>query len=199
MTSTPLLVNVPHPSDLPADPNQNPWRRRSSRQVYENPWISVREDQVIRPDGAPGIYGVVHFKNLAVGALAVEGEHLYLVGQYRYAVDRYSWEIPEGGCAENEDPVDAARRELREETGLSAENWRRMGSAHLSNSATDELAIWYLATGLSDGERHPEGTEQIVVKRVAVEEAMRMVLTDEISDVISKAAIMQYVLEQRGP
>ena len=85
MTSTPLLVNVPHPSDLPADPNQNPWRRRSSRQVYENPWISVREDQVIRPDGAPASTGSSHFKNLAVGALAVEGEHLYLVGQYRYA------------------------------------------------------------------------------------------------------------------
>src|SRR5918998_3074540 len=117
------------------DETINPWLTVSSRRVYDNPWITIREDQVIRPDGEPGIYGVVHFKNIAVGVLAVEGEFVYLVGQYRYPLDSYSWEIPEGGCPEGEDPLDAARRELEEETGLRARRWEKMGEAHLSNSA----------------------------------------------------------------
>ena len=99
------------------------------QEVYENPWISVREDSVIRPDGEPGIYGVVHYKNTAVGVLPVEDDHVYLVGQYRYPLERYSWEIPEGGCPEDEEPLRAAQRELREETGLEARNWRRLGEA----------------------------------------------------------------------
>src|ERR687890_1606450 len=119
---------------MTCDENKNPWRKISSREVYENPWIRVREDEVLRPDGEPGIYGVVHFKNVAVGVLAVEGDELYLVGQYRYTLDRYSWEIPEGGCPEGEEPLDAARRELEEETGLRARCWEKLGEAHLSNS-----------------------------------------------------------------
>ena len=126
----------------------NPWRTLGSRRVYENPWISVREDSVVRPDGEPGIYGVVHYKNTAVGVLPVEDDHVYLVGQYRYPLDRYSWEIPEGGCPEGEEPLGAARRELREETGLEAGSWRRLGEAYLSNSVADEYAVWFLATDL---------------------------------------------------
>jgi 8-oxo-dGTP pyrophosphatase MutT (NUDIX family) len=180
----------PEPEDEPA----NPWRTLSSRSVYDNPWVSVREDEVIRPDGRPGIYGVVHFKNVAVGVLAVEGEEVYLVGQYRYALDEYSWEIPEGGCPEGEDHLTAARRELEEETGLRARVWTRLGRAHLSNSVSDELAVWFLATGLTQGERRPEGTERLRVRRVSLLEAYRMVDEGEITDAISLLALMQYRL-----
>ena len=172
----------------------NPWRTSASRVVYDNPWIRLREDQVVRPDGAPGIYGVVHFKHIAVGVLPVEEEHVYLVGQYRYPLGRYSWEIPEGGCPEGEDPLEAARRELEEETGLRAERWEKMGEAHLSNSVSDELAVWYLATGLSQGQHSPEGTEQLSVRRVPLREAWRMAQAGEITDAISLLALMQYQL-----
>src|SRR5918912_3345220 len=154
----------------------NPWQMLAARVVYDNPWISVREDQVVRPDGAPGIYGVVHFKNIAVGVLPVEDGHVYLVGQYRYTLGRYSWEIPEGGCPAGEDPLAAARRELAEETGLRAASWQKMGQAHLSNSVSDELAVWFLATGLTQGENNPEGTERLRVRRVPFDEALRMAL-----------------------
>lgn len=172
----------------------NPWETVSTRVVYDNPWIRVREDEVVRPDGRPGIYGVVHFKNVAVGVLAVEGGEVYLVGQYRYTLERYSWEIVEGGCAEGEDFLDAARRELEEEAGLRARNWVRMGEAHLSNSVSDELAVWYLATGLGECERRPEGTERLQVRRVPVEEALRMAFAGEITDALSMLALMQLSL-----
>ena len=181
---------------MPDDENENPWRTISSREVYENPWIRVREDEVLRPDGEPGVYGVVHFKNVAVGVLAVEGDELYLVGQYRYTLERYSWEIPEGGCPEGEDPLDAARRELEEETGLRARRWEKLGEAHLSNSATDEYAVWYLATGLTQGEQRPEGTERIRVRRVRFAEALRMALAGEITDALSLLAVMQFQLRR---
>ena len=145
---------------------------------------------MVRPDGQPGIYGVVHFKNVAVGVLATEGGEVYLVGQYRYALERYSWEIVEGGCPEGEETLDAARRELEEETGLRARDWERMGEAHLSNSVSDELAVWYLATGLEQGECRPEGTERLQVRRVPVEEALRMALSGEITDALSMLALM---------
>ncbi len=181
---------------MPSDETENPWRKTSSREVYENAWIRVREDAVVRPDGEPGIYGVVHFKNVAVGVLAVEDDELYLVGQYRYTLDSYSWEIPEGGCPEGEDTLDAARRELEEETGLRARHWEKLGEAHLSNSATDESAVWYLATGLTQGEQRPEGTEQIKVRRVKTQEALRMALAGEITDALSLLAIMHFHLRQ---
>lgn len=175
---------------------RNPWRRLSTRQVYDNPWISVREDEVVRPDGQPGIYGVVHFKNIAVGVLAVEEDSLYLVGQYRYTLERYSWEIPEGGCAPGEDPLEAARRELEEETGLRARRWLKLGEAHLSNSATDELAFWYLAEGLERGDPRPEGTERLLVRRVGLKEALEMTTSGEITDALSMLAIMQFQLRR---
>jgi 8-oxo-dGTP pyrophosphatase MutT (NUDIX family) len=170
----------------------NPWRTTSSKQVYENDWISVREDAVVRPDGLPGVYGVVHFKNVAVGVLAVEGEEVYLVGQYRYPLDAYSWEIPEGGCPEGEDPLEAAKRELEEETGLRAERWVRGGEAHLSNSVSDEYAVWFLATGLTQGEQRPEGSERITVRRVKLAEALSMALGGQITDALSLLAILGY-------
>ena len=177
---------------MTVDEKRSPWQTLRSREVYENAWIKVREDAVIRPDGEPGIYGVVHFKNVAVGVLAVEDEFIYLVGQYRYPLEKYSWEIPEGGCPEGEDPLDAAKRELEEETGLSAANWEKMGEAHLSNSVSDEHAVWYLARGLTEGKHNPEGTEQLEVRRVTFEQALKMALTGEITDALSLLAIMQY-------
>ncbi|HEV2798862.1 MAG TPA: NUDIX hydrolase [Pyrinomonadaceae bacterium] len=176
------------------DETKNPWTLISTKQIYDNNWISVREDSVVRPDGERGIYGVVHFKNIAIGVLAVEDDFIYLVGQYRYPLERYSWEIPEGGCAEGEDPLDAARRELEEETGLRAGNWRKLGEAHLSNSVSDELAIWYVATDLTQGQHRPEGTEQLQIRRVPFVEALRMTMRGEITDAISQLAIMQYRL-----
>src|SRR5215208_5319287 len=174
----------------------NPWRTVSSRQVYDNPWISVREDQVVRPDGEPGIYGVVHYKNVAVGVLAIEEDDVYLVGQYRYPLETYSWEINEGGCPEGGEPLSAARRELREETGLEATSWRMLGEAYLSNSVADEYAVWFLATGLVSGEQQPEGTEVIGVRRVPVREAVAMVMDGRITDALSALALTTYALER---
>ena len=175
----------------------NPWRKISSREIYENAWISVREDSVIRPDGEPGIYGVVHFRNKAVGILACEDDQVLLVGQYRYTLGLYSWEIPEGGCPEEEEPLTAAKRELEEETGLRAERWEKLGEAHLSNSVTDESAIWFLATGLTQGVGKPEGTEKLLLRRVSLSRAVEMALSGEITDALSLLAILQYYGQSR--
>jgi 8-oxo-dGTP pyrophosphatase MutT (NUDIX family) len=176
------------------DESKNPWRTQASKEVYDNKWISVREDSVVRPDGEAGIYGVVHFKNIAVGVLALEADEVYLVGQYRYTLESYSWEIPEGGCPEGEAPLRAAQRELEEETGLRAEKWEKLGEAHLSNSVSDELAVLFVASGLTQGERNPEGTEQLNVRRVPFGEALRMALAGEMTDAMSLLAIFQYQL-----
>lgn len=181
------------------DSTANPWRTVASRAVYDNRWIAIREDQVIRPDGEPGIYGVVHFKNKAVGVLAVdEADRVHLVGQFRYVLDRYSWEIPEGGCDEGEDPRAAAERELAEETGLTAAHWELLGCSHLSNSITDEVAYYYLATGLTAGTARPEGTEQLQHRVVSFDEALRMVLAGEITDSLSVMAILHYAVRLRS-
>jgi 8-oxo-dGTP pyrophosphatase MutT (NUDIX family) len=181
------------------NPFANPWQTRQSRTVYDNPWIRVREDNVIRPDGQPGIYGSVHFKNLAVGVLPMDDEGCtWLVGQYRYVLDAYSWEIPEGGCAEGEDTLAAAQRELLEETGLRAAHYELLGRAHLSNSVSDELAVYYLATGLTQGPAEPEGTEQLQVRRVPFDEALVMTLRGEITDALSVLALQHYALKLRN-
>src|SRR5918998_6393277 len=181
---------------MTSDETKNPWLTLSSKRVYDNPWITVREDRVVHPDGEPGIYGVVHYKNIAVDVLATEEDHVYLVGQYRYPLERYSWEIPEGGCPEGEEPLRAARRELREETGLEAERWLRLGEAYLSNSVADEYAVWFLATELVTGDQSPEGTEILAVRRVPLQEALAMALSSGITDALSLVAIMSYMLER---
>jgi 8-oxo-dGTP pyrophosphatase MutT (NUDIX family) len=177
---------------------RNPWKTLSSTEVYQNPWIVVREHRVIRPDGKDGIYGVVEFQNQAVGVIAYEKGYIYLVGQFRYPLNSYSWEIPEGGCPEGEDPLAAAQRELREETGITASDWKLMGRAHLSNSVSDEEAVWFLATGLSHYEPRPEGTEELTVRRIRTEDAIKMVLTGEITDAISMLAILQFAFSRKG-
>lgn len=169
----------------------NPWVTSGTREIYENPWIRIREDAVVQPDGKPGIYGVVHFRNKAIGAIPIDDEgYTYLVGQYRYPLGIYSWEIPEGGCPEGEDNLAAAQRELLEETGLTARHWELLGESHLSNSATDEIAYLYLAQGLVQGPAQPEGTERLCLKRVPFETAVEMVLKGEITDAMSMLAIL---------
>ena len=177
------------------DETKNPWLSVSSKRVYDNPWITVREDRVVRPDGESGIYGVVHYKNIAVGILAIEEDHVYLVGQYRYPLKSYSWEIPEGGCPKDEEPLHAAQRELREETGLEAARWQMLGEAYLSNSVADEYAVWYVATGLVPGEVRPEGTERLSVRRLPLREVLTMALEGEITDALSLLALMSYALK----
>lgn len=171
----------------------NPWTTKDTRHIYENPWIRIREDAVIQPDGKPGIYGVVHFRNKAVGVLPIDDEgYTYLIGQYRYPLGIYSWEIPEGGCPEGENPLRAGQRELLEETGLTAENWELLCKSHLSNSATDEEAFLYLAQGLSQGLAQPEGTERLSCRRVLFETAVEMVTNGEITDAMSMLAILTF-------
>jgi 8-oxo-dGTP pyrophosphatase MutT (NUDIX family) len=178
-----------------SDPEGNPWTRLSRRMVYENPWIRLDEDQVIRPDGKPGIYGVVHFKNRAVGVVPLdENDRILLVGQYRYTLDEYSWEIPEGGVPLNEDPLSGAKRELLEETGYTAGKWRELGRAHLSNSVSDELAIYYLAQDLRPGTPRPEGTERLAVRWVSFQEALGMVENGTLTDALSIIAIQKVAL-----
>lgn len=169
----------------------NPWTTLSSRLIYENPWIRLREDQVLRPDGQAGIYGVVQFKNRAVGVLPVDEQgRVWLVGQHRYPLDAYSWEIPEGGCPESETPEATALRELREETGLIAARLELVATAHLSNSVSDEIAYIFRATGLTEGPDDPEGCERIDVRRVEWEEAWSMLRRGEITDSMSVIAML---------
>jgi 8-oxo-dGTP pyrophosphatase MutT (NUDIX family) len=181
-----------HPPDHQSDGEQeNPWTTQESRLVYENPWIAVREDRVIRPDGRPGIYGVVHFKNRAIGVLPVdERGRIWLVGQYRYPLDCYSWEIPEGGAPAGEPPEETARRELREETGLTAGHLELIATSHLSNSATDELALIYRATLLVPGPSAPEGTERLAVRVVDWPVAWQMLRAGQITDAMSVIALL---------
>jgi len=182
---------IPYLSGQVMSDLSNPWTTLSRRVIYENPWIRVREDQVLRPDGQPGIYGVVEFKNRAVGVLPVDDEgHVWLVGQHRYPLDIYSWEIPEGGSPESESPEETAHRELREETGLLAGKLELIGNAHLSNSVCDEVAYIYRATELTQGPSMPEGSEKLHARRMSWDEAWGMLQRGEITDSMSVIALL---------
>jgi 8-oxo-dGTP pyrophosphatase MutT (NUDIX family) len=175
--------------------HQNPWKILDQRTVYDNPWIQVTEFEVLNPSGGQGIYGKVHFKHLAVGILALDAEmHIYLVGQYRFVLGQYSWEIPEGGGNTDEDPLDAAKRELLEETGLQAGTWDKLLTLHLSNSVSDELAVIYLARELEQHKPRPEETEALTIKKVSFDEALAMLDSGTITDAISVAAIREVQL-----
>lgn len=175
------------------------WRRRSRRVAYENAWIRVLHDEVTRPDGEPGIYGVVHFHGRAVGIVALDDDgRILLVGQYRYTLDRYSWELPEGGVPEDEDLLEGARRELAEETGYEALRWRELVRLHLSNSVTDESGTLYVAEGLVPGEARPEGTEELATRWVTLGEALTLIDDGTITDAMTQIGILRHALE-RGP
>lgn len=174
------------------DQTKNPWITLSGKNIYENPWISVTEHQVINPGGGKGIYGTVHFKNLAIGILVLDEEaNTWLVGQYRYPLDQYTWEIPEGGGVHGTDPLESAKRELLEETGISANSWSEIQRMHLSNSVSDELGIIYLAQDLSFGKATPEETEKLALRKLSLKEAFKMVMNGEITDSLSVAAILK--------
>ena len=176
-------------------PRRSPWRRNTRTVAYENRWLTLWHDQVFRPDGTPGVYGVVHFANLAVGVVAIDTEdRVVLVGQHRYTLDAWSWEIPEGGVPPDEDPAAGAARELREETGLVAATWRELARVHLSNSVTDEAGILYLATDLAEGAAAPEETEVLEVWRVPFQEALAMTLDGRITDSLSVVALQRVAL-----
>ncbi len=170
----------------------NPWKKLSSALKYENAWISLTEHQVLNPSGQPGIYGVINFKNIAIGIVPLDKHlNLTLVGQYRFALDAYSWELPEGGGPVNTSPLENARRELLEETGLKAENWDELMRMHLSNSVSNELAIIYLARNLSQHQACPEDTEQLKLLTIPFEKAYSMVCIGEITDAMTVAAILK--------
>ena len=174
-----------------------PWRRHSRRLAYENQWITVWHDVVTRPDGGPGIYGLVHFANLAAGVVVLdEGDRVLLVGQHRYTLDELSWEIPEGGVPPGEEPLTGVQRELREETGVEATGWRELARVHLSNSVSDEAAIVYAATAASIGEPDPEPTEQIEVRWLPFEDALAMTLDGRITDAMSVVGVQRLALER---
>ena len=171
------------------------FERRSRLVAYENPWITVWHDEVTRPDGSDGIYGVVHFANLAAGVVALDADdRVVLVGQHRYTLDEDSWEIPEGGVPFGEDALDGARRELQEETGVEAATWQELGRYALSNSVTDEVAVLYLATDLQLGEAHPDPTEALRRRWVPFEVALAMTTDGRITDVMSVVAIQRVAL-----
>lgn len=182
-----------HPE--PEHPEGNPWKTLKSEQVYESPWIKVTKHDVLHPSGNPGTYSVVHFKNLAIGVLALDAErNTWLVGQYRYPIEQYSWEIPEGGGDRNIDPLDSAKRELLEETGIRAAKWTKIQEMHLSNSATDEFCILYVAQDLTFGEAEPEESEQLRLWKIPFDAVYEMVNDGRITDSLTVTAVLKVKL-----
>ena len=174
------------------DAYENPWRTILRKPIYENPWITLEEHDVINPSGNPGIYGKVHFKNKAIGIIPVDEEqNTWLVGQYRYTLDEYSWEIPMGGGPLEEDILLSAKRELKEETGMEAASWENIMRIHTSNSVCDEEGFIFLARKLTYGEASPEDTEQLMVKKLPLTKCVEMVMNQEITDSLSIAGILK--------
>ncbi|MET0393215.1 MAG: NUDIX hydrolase [Chitinophagaceae bacterium] len=175
----------------------NPWQIIAQKQVYDNKWISVTEYDVINPGGGNGIYGKIHFKNLAIGVIVLDDKwNTYLVGQYRFVLDAYSWEIPEGGGHPGAGPLDSAKRELLEETGLVAREWTLLCNVHLSNSVSNEYGYIYLARGLEQQTAAPEETEQLIVRKLTFDEAWQMTENGQITDSLSVIAIQKLKLLQ---
>ena len=176
------------------------WIIQKSVLKYDNPWISVTEHSVINPSGNNGIYGEVHFKNTAIGIVALDDENnIYLVSQFRFVLNQNSLEIPEGGGDLLIDPLVSAKRELKEETGLKAAQWEKLMELHLSNSVTNEKAIIYLAKGLNQGEMELEETEDIRVSKLSLTDAYGLVNENKITDAISVAAILKlYILQMEN-
>ena len=173
--------------------NKKNWITHSSDEKYDNKWISVTEYQVTNPGGKPGIYGKVHFKNKAIGIIPLDKQmNTWLVGQHRYTLNEWSWEIPEGGGPIEIDVLESAKRELKEETGLTAKRWTQILRVHLSNSVSDEEGFIFLAKELTEGVKEPEDTEaDMKVLKLPFAEALRMVLQGEITDSLSVMGILK--------
>ena len=180
------------------EPKENPWKTLSTQPVYNNDWIKVEEHQVINPCGTPGIYGKVSFKNHAVGIIPIDKDgNTWLVGQYRYTLNEWSWEIPMGGSPKTEDKQKTAKRELEEETGLIAGNLVEILRLHPSNSVTDEKGFVYLATNLTQGKQQLEDTEMdIQVRKLSLGKAIEMAQSGEITDAISIAGLLHIALNR---
>lgn len=187
--------------DDPGGVPVGPWRRLARGVAYQNRWITVWHDEVLGPNGGRRPYGVVHFQGIAAGIVALDAEaRVLLVGQHRYPLDEYSWEIPEGGVPAGEDLLAGAKRELREETGVTAAHWRELGRFHLSNSVTDEVGVLFVATDLRQEAPDPEDTEQLAVRWVPFAEALAMTLDGRISDALAVIGIQRVALERsRAP
>jgi 8-oxo-dGTP pyrophosphatase MutT (NUDIX family) len=170
----------------------NPWKTLSTELVHESPWIGITRHDVLNPAGKPGTYSVVHFKNLAIGVLVLDDAlNTWIVGQYRYPINQYTWEIPEGGGNPKVSPLESAQRELKEETGITAARWTKIQEMHLSNSASDEFCVLFLAQELSFGQSEPEETEQLEVKKIPFEELYSMVCEGRVTDSLTVAAVLK--------
>lgn len=170
----------------------NPWKVLGKKHVYDNPWVTVEEFNVLNPSGGKGIYGRVHFKNLALGIIPVDDElNTWLVGQYRFPLDEYSWEIPMGGGPIGIDKLVSAQRELKEETGLIAAKWTEILRIHTSNSVTDEEGFVFLAEGLTQSTTEFEETEQLEIRKLPLMQAIDMALNGEITDSLSLAGLFK--------
>lgn len=174
---------------------QNPWTTISINEVYDNPWINITHREVIDFSNKRGIYGKVHFKNIALGILPLDQDlNTWIVGQYRYTLEQYSWEIPEGGGKMGEDPIHSAKRELLEETGIKAKKWMKVLDIHTSNSITDEYGICYVAQDLTFGQSEPESCEDLEIRKIPFEELYQMVMRGEITDSLTIATVMKVKL-----
>jgi 8-oxo-dGTP pyrophosphatase MutT (NUDIX family) len=170
----------------------NPWKTLSSSPIYGNQWFAVREDRVVRPDGQLGTYSVVSASRLATGIVPLWHDGtVTLVGQHRYPLDEYSWEIPEGGGDLSAQPLEIAKRELTEEAGIEAATWTYLGRVHTSNCFTDELCHLFLARDLTQGMARPDPDEIIDTRRVPFEEAVSMTYDGRITDAITIAGIFR--------
>jgi len=179
------------PLELPR-PAENPWRVKSTRMIYDNQWIRLEEDQVLNPTGGDGIYGRVHFKNRAIGIIPIDQDlNTWLVGQYRYPLKEYSWEIPMGGGLLEQEPLLAAQRELQEETGLIANKWTEILKVHTSNSVTDEVGYVFWAEELTQGKVAFEATEELVIRKLPLAIAIDLAMNGAITDGISIAGLLK--------
>lgn len=170
----------------------NPWKRLTEKDVYESPWIKVSHHEVLNPAGNPGTYSVVHFKQLAIGVLPLdEDNHTWIVGQYRYPLNCYTWEIPEGGGSREIEPLLSAQRELLEECGIIASDWQLVQQLQISNSATDEIAYLYVARDLTFTQSQPEETEQLKIRKIPFNELYQMVIDGKVTDSLSVALVLK--------
>lgn len=180
--------------------HQNPWTTKSAEEKYNNPWIQVTEYQVINPAGKPGIYGKIHFKNKAIGIVALDAQNnTWLVGQWRYPLEQWSWEIPEGGGPIGVDLLESAKRELKEETGLTANRWTMIQRTHLSNSVSDEEGFIFLAEDLQEGNHEREDTEaDMRVKKIPLADALQLVMEGQITDSLTVMGLLKVAQLQKG-
>jgi 8-oxo-dGTP pyrophosphatase MutT (NUDIX family) len=177
-----------------------PWTALNARTVYDNPWMSVTEHDAVAPTGQPALYGVVRFKNRALAILPLYDDGtLVLVGQHRFPIPGYSWELPEGGGPLGLDPLEGAKRELREEAGLEAADWRQVLTFQLSNSITDEVGYGFIATGLTPTAAAPDPTEELALARAPFREALALAMAGEISDLPTVAMLLRaYHMAREG-